>query len=278
MGLVAGFTVVATLFAPRGMASWLLVGPDTLSGLRLTALVTNSLIEISTSVFGYVFVLALGAFFLQQPLRMMWHQRRNDLISLAAALIVLPLILSIALPNIWGLAASMVLLVWFAPGMEARWGPKRLWIFLLIVAVATNLVGALLLWISLGTVSPLIGGGATPLAGTTPLIDALFTAWALSLGRQRLAILNIEGYKLVYVLLAFGALHALLTGFAFGMMQITAVVTAWMLIKGTWHPRLLMDQIRLLLIKRRRQKMRVVPGGKSKGKGGPTLHRQFTGE
>ena len=110
------------------------------------------------------------------------------------------------------------------------------------------------------------------------LIDAMLTAFALSMGNQRLAVLNIEAYKLAYVLMAFAGFEMLFSGFASGLMSLTAVVLAWMLIRGMWRPKLLIDRIRLFFIDRRlarrRKGLKVVQGGK--GKGDRTLHRDWS--
>lgn len=277
IGALVAVTVLAHIVG-GGLVSWLVIGPNTLPGLRVTALGLNSLVEPGGSALNYIIVLAIGAFFLQHTLRQMWYGQRNDLIAVGAALIIAPLIISIFFPAIWGLAASAILLTWFAPGLERRWGRQRLWLFLAIIGGVTNTIGALLLWISPSVVGAIAGQGGVPPFGPGPLIDAMLTAFALSMGNQRLAVLNIEAYKLAYVLMAFAGFEMLFSGFASGLMSLTAVVLAWMLIRGMWRPKLLIDRIRLFFIDRRlarrRKGLKVVQGGK--GKGDRTLHRDWS--
>ncbi|MFN3199237.1 MAG: hypothetical protein ACE366_12620 [Bradymonadia bacterium] len=123
----------------------------------------------------------------------------------------------------------------------------------------------------------LLGSSHVFPTGSQPLINAMLTVWALSLGRGgKLAILNIEPYKLVYVIAALAGLEAIFSGFASGMMSLAAIGVAWMLVRGVYNPKLIIDRIRLFFIERRlekrRQGFKVVQGGKDGGPKGPTLH------
>ena len=84
-------------------------------------------------------------------------------------------------------------------------------------------------------------------------------------GRVRLAILNIEARKLIWVLVVLGTLDLLFGPTVLGgLVDLWAVLFAVLLVTGLWRPRHLFDRIRLELIerrvRRRRSGMHVVKG------------------
>lgn len=296
--ILVGVMVTCSLLAAWGMFThWLILSQHTIPRLELTALLTNTFVE-GGGPLRYIFVLAIGGFFLQDKLRWMWQRQRNDLITFGSLLLIVPLAISLLFDPIWGLASSVVLFMWFIPHLESRWGLRKFLTFITIITVTTNLVGAILLWLwpiefppvsggfltvvevtptSFGAMEALLGSSHVFPTGSQPLINAMLTVWALSLGRGgKLAILNIEPYKLVYVIAALAGLEAIFSGFASGMMSLAAIGVAWMLVRGVYNPKLIIDRIRLFFIERRlekrRQGFKVVQGGKDGGPKGPTLH------
>ena len=92
------------------------------------------------------------------------------------------------------------------------------------------------------------------------------TVWCLMFARVRLAILNIEARKLIWVLVILGFLDILFVGRLKGLMTLMAILTAYLLVSGLWRPRLLLDKLRLKLIeariRRRRSQIRIVDNDK----------------
>ncbi len=76
-------------------------------------------------------------------------------------------------------------------------------------------------------------------------------------GRVRLAILNIEARKLIWVLVALGVLDLLFGPTVLGgLVDLMAVLIAVLLVTGLWRPRHLYDRLRLELIERRVRRRR----------------------
>ena len=68
---------------------------------------------------------------------------------------------------------------------------------------------------------------------------------------HRLAILNIEAGKLVWVLVAINVLTIVYRSTLAGVMGLTAVMLAKLLVTGNWRPKQIFDRMRLWRIERR---------------------------
>lgn len=236
--------------------------------------VTNTFINLGDSPIPLVIFMVITAFFFQDLVRTLWYTKRVELIlGVIGFFVAFHLLNELVLPGAWGLATSVLVLSWFGRGAEQRWGPRRLLIFSLATSVTTNLVASGLLWLWPGASGALVGQSAGLPVGDGALVTALLTAWSMMLGHQRLMLLRIEGYKLVWVLVAFGVLEMLFTSAAVGVYTLSGVAVARLLIRGTWRPDRWIDELRLWRLRRRNAKrgagLRVLPGGRD----GRTLHR-----
>ena len=238
---------------------WLTLTPETLPTLRLTSLLTNGLVAAPSSPLSLVILIAIAGYLFQHQLRALWAHQRTDLIFTVAitAFVLYVLDTYLLSPGFgWGLAAASLMLMWFASSVERRWGRTRTLLFSGWIMLGSNVFGALLLWIWPGSVMALFGGGGIAGFGTGPLIDGLLTAWALMIGRQRLQLIGVEGRHLIWFFVAMNVLDILFVGSLSGLMDLSGMGIAWLLIKGWWRPQLLIDRARLWLIDRRLERRR----------------------
>lgn len=267
-------TVVFTLAAVLGdLGGALVVSPRTLPELRLWTLFTQPFVNTGPSAFPLVLLLLIAAYFFQAEVRWLWHNKKMELLLAVGGLFVGAYVVNRVVPGTWGLLAALFILAWIGPVTEMRWGPRRFLLFCLWVALGSDAVGALLLWLAPGSESALIGGPGGLIYGNRPLIDGLFTAWAMMLGRARLAVLNVEAYKLVWLLVALQIIDLIFVSVLGGMMGLAAIAIARALIRGTWRPSRWFDRLQVWLLerqrRRRRNRLRVLKGGDDD----PTLHR-----
>jgi len=265
MVLTALATAAAVLGGPA-VRDELIILPDTLPTLRVWALFTHPLVNPGASAFPLVLLLLIAAYFFRAELRWLWHNRRVELaLAIGGFLLAAYVVNALLLPGTWGLLAALFILAWIGPVTEMRWGSPRFLLFCLWVMLGSDLVGAALVWVWPGSIAGLVGGGGIVAYGNRPLIDALFTAWAMMLGRARLAVLNIEAYKLVWLLVALQVIDLVFASVLGGVMGLTAIALARMLIRGTWRPSRWLDRLQLWLLERRRRRrrgrFRVVKGG-----------------
>ncbi len=247
------------------------------SPVPVPALFTNAFVNLGFSPFPLIVFALLAAYFQQDLVRWLWYRRRAQLIAtVVGAFVALYLVNRFVLPGFWGLATSVVVLSWFGTAVERRWGAQRLLLFSFWVMLATNLVAGLVLYLWPASSGALATRDAGLPIGDSALTTALLTAWVAMLGRQRLALLRIEAYKLVWVLVAFGVLEFLFVSRAVGLYTLAGVGVARLLIGGTWRPDRWYNEFRLWRLRRRnarrRAEFKVIPG--DKGRDRPTFHRQ----
>ena len=272
--ILMGATVLLTLTATSLEASraWLLLLPSKLP--MPTALVGNSLVAAPGSLFNVVLFAAIAGFLFQDQVRSWWAHKRVELVLTSVGVLVGLYLLGTAMgvPGLgYGLGVSLLVLAWFGTAVERHWGMKRLLLFSLFVVLGANAVGGLLYWQWPSLISAATSQAGTPVNGNHALSDALLTAWCLMFGRRRLAVLNIEARKLVWVLVAINVLNFLFMGRIAALMGLTGIAMAWLLINGGLSPRALVDRFKLWLIERRlakrRARFKVIDGGK-------TLHKR----
>ncbi|MBU0552850.1 rhomboid family intramembrane serine protease [Myxococcota bacterium] len=242
---------------------WLTLHPATLPDLRLPALLLNSAVVAPAGPLGVLIFVGIAVYFFLDLARALWRARRNEVLLYGlGGLLALSLFDALILPGMgWGLVMGLLLIAWFGVSMERRWGARRLIEFVLIVALTTNTLGALFLWLVPHPTAPLLGAGHAPLQGVGAVITALMGAWCLGLGRRRVALLNVTGDKLFKLLVVIEGLHLLLTSKALGWMGLSALLTSWLLVTGRWRPEILKDHLKLWRLRARRR-LRVIQGGR----------------
>lgn len=254
--VLAGLCGLLTLVAAHApsLGEWLVVGPWTWPGLRLTALATASFVAPPTGpLMLLLFALLLGYFY-RAPLMALWSRRPAQVVGVVAGTIV-----GLWVANAWlvpgrgyGLFGAALVLLWIGTAVERRWGATRLLRFAAIVALTTHLLAATLAF----------AAGSGVVYGERPLSFALMTVWCLMNARALIGGTEITIGKLVWVLVAFGVLDVLLVGWIEGLVELAAIGLAWLLIHGYHRPRYAIDRIKLWRLERRRRSMRVVDGGR----------------
>ncbi len=270
MALVALTTAGWALLVP--LRPWLLIRSD--AAPLPTALLSNTFVAAPGSILNLVIFAVIAGFLFQDRVRAWWHTKRVELVlavvGVAVALHLVGVLLGVKDLG-YGLGTSLLVLAWFGTAVERTWGEQRLLLFSLWIVLATNAMGGLLWWAWPAASAPAVSGGTgAPPWGTHALADALLTAWCLMFGRARLAFLNIEARKLVWVLVAINLLNFLFVGRLSGLMGLAGIWVTWLLISGTWRPSVLLDRFRLWRLERlharRKSKLKVIDGGR-------TLHR-----
>ena len=136
--------------------------------------------------------------------------------------------------NLWSLAFVFLTLTWFAYPLERRWGRKK-WTFFCI----------LLIWIPFGIVSLLclLDLTQSSFRGLQSLERGFLLAWALQQNRRRLALLNIQGRTLAWIILGFSTFEVLISsfsthsaGFPSALLGLLGTCTSWILIEELWKP------------------------------------------
>lgn len=263
-GALAALTALHTWVA--ALYDWLTLTGETLPGLRLTALATNGLLARPASVIGVLVLVAIAGLFFVDRLRALWAHDRVKLVGGAlGGLVALVLFERFALPGRgYGLVVAGLWLVFVGTAVERRWGARRLLTFAATIVLVTDLIGALLLWVWPAGQLAALGDGRLPLYGEGPLTHALMAMWCFMAGRRRMALLNVEARKLVWVLVAFDGFDLLFGGRIAGLMGLCAIGLTWLLITGNHRPGVALDRLRLWRIerrvKRRRDGIRVVGG------------------
>ena len=256
--LVALSVLATSIFAwLPSLHPYLVLSERTFSAGLPSALATNLLVALPTSFMGLGLILALLAYFLWEQIRFAWAvNRAGFIVAIAVGVLGLVLLNTVLNGFGYGLAVEVLLFIWLGTAVERQWGANRTLLFVGIICAVANTVGGLLIWVWPA------GLDGMPSHGGGPLVDALMTVWCLMAGRRRFAILNIEARKLVWVLVAINVLDFIFVGRISGLMGLTAIGTAVLLISGLWRPRYLLDRLRLFFIDRRvaarRGRMRVV--------------------
>lgn len=148
------------------------------------------------------------------------------------------------------------LMLWFfAPLFEERWGGIALLKFLFLCGVGAAVFTGIAAW-----VSPAYFGA--PVLGASGAILGLISAFGLIFPNQSIylwAIVRIQGRYLIPLTLGVDTLMFLTNpeGFAFAT-HVGGLLTGYLLISGNWRPQVLRDQFRLAKIRAERNHLRVV--------------------
>jgi membrane associated rhomboid family serine protease len=125
------------------------------------------------------------------------------------------------------------LMLWmFLPTLERWWGTRKFLLFALWTTLAGNIAGSLL-----GLVL-----GSRALGGLDPFLFASIVAFGILYATQPVrffGVIPLTGKQLMIGISAFMALFILIgREWVLGASYVAAMVTAWMLVGGTWQPRL----------------------------------------
>lgn len=148
------------------------------------------------------------------------------------------------------------LMLWFfAPLFETRWGGKALATFLLYCGIGAALFTVVAAWIS-----PDYFGA--PVLGASGAILGLIAAFALVYPDQPIYlwfILKIEGRYLIPITLGIDTLLFLTQpgSFAFAT-HVGGLLSGYLLITGSWRPKVMRDKVRLAKLRAKRRHLKVV--------------------
>lgn len=203
------------------------------------AIATNGLVAAPSGPIGLIFLLALLGFFNQHLVLSMWRRMPQQVLAVGVGTLLTLFVLDRYLLQgfAFGLAIDAIFLVWTAGTVERAWGRQRLFWFVGVVGIATNLVGAVLLWFSPTSIAALAGpGGALPI-GVGPVGYGLITVWCLMQGDRMLAMINAPARKLIVALAILKGLDLLFVGVAAGITGLAGIGMAFLLTSGRWDPR-----------------------------------------
>lgn len=125
------------------------------------------------------------------------------------------------------------LMLWmFLPTLERWWGTRKFLLFALWTMLAGNITGTL---VGLAV-------GSRALGGLDPFLFASIVAFGILYAKQPVrffGVVPLTGKQLMIGICAFMALFVLIgQEWVLGASYVAAMVTAWMLVGSTWHPRL----------------------------------------
>jgi hypothetical protein len=266
-------TLSSTSIGPA-LLPWLVLGPDTLPGLHLTALLANTWVNLSSHPGALILPIAMLALFRMRELPELIRTRWKLLLAWFAGILLVGVTVDRYLvPGVWGILGALLITGLMAPTVERMFGPKPFVWFCVQVVLIVNVVGAALLWLWPGSLGALLAPSAASPSGIGPLTGAWFLIFALVLDRRTLDGLDIaiNGRALAWVLVAMDVYGLLFSGFAAGLMDLVALGLAYLHVRGIGSPRLLLDRLRLWRLERRRARFRVVSGGRDDGR---IIHRE----
>lgn len=269
-----GLSVLSSTALGAALQPWLVIGPETLSGLHLTALLTNTWVNLSSHPGALFLPIAMLALFRMRELPELIRTRWKTLLLWFVGILAVGITVDRYLvPGVWGILGALLITGLMAPTVERMFGPRPFARFCLQVVVIVNLLGAALLWLWPGSIAALLAPSAATPFGIGPLTGAWFLIFALVLDRRTLDGLEIaiNGRALALVLVAMDVYGLLFTGFAAGLMDLTALALAYLHVRGIGSPTLLLDRFRLWRLERRRARFRVVSGGRDDGR---IVHRE----
>lgn len=273
--IVAGQSLFGLPPGSEHLVPWLVVGPDTLPSLKLTALLTNTFVNPSRhpdALFMPLFLFAmLNLEWLQEALQ----TRLKALLLGVAGIIGVGIVLNALLPGAWGLVAGLLLVWFFGSRVEASDGRAHFLRFSLGVAGLTSLFGAALTWVAPGSVQALLDPSAASTSGISPLVGAWLALFSLSLRNVRLTVLHLDGSAFFWLLVALDVYTVLFQGAAAGLMGLFGLALAWRFMSAGRGPGggrrvSLADRWRMWRLEQRRKRFKVL-------RGGPTLHRAAVG-
>lgn len=150
------------------------------------------------------------------------------------------------------------LMLWmFLPALERWWGTRKFLLFALWTTLAGNIAGTLV---------GLALGSPAALGGLDPFLYGGIIAYGILYATQQVrffGVIPMTGKQLMIGICAFMGLFIVIgQQWVLGASYVAGMVTAWMLVGGTWHPRLWLLRWKQ---KRVRRHLNVVRGGRQRG-------------
>lgn len=262
MGLITLVTFAPHVLPARALP-WIVIQPETLPLFRLSALALSGFVADPMHFISLVLLLGLAALSLGPNLRWIWAQHsRNLILGFGAVMVMVLLGEAIMAPNFGvGWVVSLGLVGFMAPNAERVWGKEKLLVFVALVVLIADLVGATLLWLWPGGLSGLVSGLGRAPTGIDPLFHALITVFGLINYRRPLAPLPFTGRAIIWAVVALDTFDVLFISAIDGLMALAAVGAAVLLVTGEWRPGRLIVRLRLALRSRTRRApdLRIVP-------------------
>ncbi|MGM0576267.1 MAG: rhomboid family intramembrane serine protease [Myxococcota bacterium] len=167
-------------------------------------------------------------------------------------------------------------LFFLGPPLERRWGPKAFLVFYLAAGLIAGLVTVLA-----GLLIP--SWFDVPVVGASGSIMALLAAFSFTMPSATILlffVIPVQARWIVWIAVGIDTVMFFSSpggGLAYHT-HLGGVLGAWLLITGTWRPRLLKDRVRLLWLRarkrglQRRKGFRVIDGGRGGGDRDRYLH------
>ena len=270
LALITGATVMAVTL-PASVLDWVMLSPSTLSGLRLSALCLSGLVAAPTHFISLIVLLALVGFSLGPRLRQLWQRQASSVMLFVGGVVAVGILADLLLGRGQGigLMVALGLVGTFALSAERVWGPKRLLIFSTIIIIGSDLVGAVLTAAWPGGFIGLISGRGASLINTDALFHGLIAVYGLIHLRRRLYPLPFTGRAVIWAIVALDVFDLLFVGATRGLMSLSGVLLAVLLVTGEWRPERLRARARLFIRRRRGSpELELIKGRKDQ----PTLH------
>ena len=264
LALITGATVLAALLPARAVG-WVVLLPDTLSALRLSALVSSGFVAAPAHFISLIILLALVAFSLGPNLRRIWQTRPREVLLFVGGVVAVAILADLLLGSGQGvgLMVSLGLIGTFGLSAEQVWAPKKLVIFAVVIVVISDGVGAVLSAIWPGGYAGLLSGQGHSLVSVDALLHGLVAVYGLIHAKRKLYPLPFTGRAIIWAVVALDVFDVLFVGATRGLMSLTGVGLAVLLVTGEWRPERIVARVRLL--KRRKQprpKFDLIDGGR----------------
>jgi membrane associated rhomboid family serine protease len=159
-----------------------------------------------------------------------------------------------------------LMLYFFGPELETRWGRRRFILFVVLTALGGGLA-VMAAW-SLGL-------SAAPVIGASGIVLGLIVAWGLTFPDRQILlffVLPVRGIHVVWISVGFALLDAVSLGPVSASAHIGGMATAALLVLGLWRPntmKLWLDDVLVALRIRKKAKLTLVPPPKKGSGKGP---------
>jgi membrane associated rhomboid family serine protease len=159
-----------------------------------------------------------------------------------------------------------LMLFFFGPELETRWGRRRFIAFVVLTALGGSLA-VMATWA--------LGLSAAPVLGASGIVLGLIVAWGLTFPDRQILlffILPVRGIHMVWVSVGFAVLDAVSLGPVSASAHIGGMATAAFLVMGLFRPntlKLWFDDVLVALRIRKKAKLTLVPPPKKGNGKGP---------
>ena len=193
-----------------------------LESLQLwTPLTTGWVLSSSSPLFT---LLILGFIAAYKSGALQGEVRKARYFAYSAVLFIMLSALSAVTPSglVWSLVAEGVTLIWFGMDLERRWGARKFALLCVFTLSLSYLLGALYLFLF----------GGAHVQGLHPFTRGLILVWGHYIGPHRLALLNVRGDQLRWVVYAFCGFELLLLPPPFGLVTLSAAFLLDQYVRG----------------------------------------------